>query len=249
MTPPTHRATHRATHRGRRHPHDREPSVTASDYATDFARTVDLEPDGTALVLVDLQLASASRRHGLGRLLEESGRQDSGRWRFDRLEQVVVPNVARLLDDFRQRGAPVVHVHLGSRTGDFSDVPAYLRSLAQRTDNRVGAPNHASLPELAPIEGEPVVTKTTASAFMSSDLDDVLRRLGARALLVVGVSTNTCVESTARDAADLGYGTVLVHDGCAGPAADLHEATLVNFARLFGDVAGTDEVIGRLARR
>src|SRR5690606_16508890 len=123
-------------------------------------------------------------------------------WRFDRIERSAVPTTQRLLEAFRSRGAGVVHLVLGSRTEDFSDIPPYLRGLAQRTDNRVGRPHHATLASVAPLDGEPVITKSTASAFVSTGLDAELRGRGIEQLVFAGVSTNTCVESTARDAAD-----------------------------------------------
>lgn len=220
--------------------------MAVRDYAEEFSREVDLDPARVALVIVDLQLATASREHGLGRLLAEAGQEASGAWRFDRIEQSVVPNTQRLLEGFRSRGAAVVHLVLGARSEDFSDIPPYLRGLAQRTDNRVGRPNHAILPAVVPVEGEPVITKTTASAFVSTDLDEVLRSSGIEQLVFAGVSTNTCVESTARDAADLGYGCILAEDACGGPSAELHDAAIVNYARLFGEAVATDEVLARL---
>jgi nicotinamidase-related amidase len=65
-------------------------------------------------------------------------------------------------------------------------------------------------------------------------------------LFMVGVSTNMCVETTAREAADRGYAVTLVEDACATTHKELHEGTMRNFARFFGKVRATDEVLALL---
>ncbi|SCF04492.1 Nicotinamidase-related amidase [Micromonospora coriariae] len=69
------------------------------------------------------------------------------------------------------------------------------------------------LPELTPQTGEPIVTKTTANAFLDTELDAMLRRLGVTEILVTGFATENCVETTARQALSHGYDLVLVADG------------------------------------
>lgn len=214
-----------------------------TDYAGKFKRRFTIDPSRAALVIVDMQYASGSRHHGLGAKLAEEGAEATGAWRFDRIEQVVIPNLQLLLDRCRAEGVQVIYVTLGSATGDFSDVVGYLRPLVQRTDNRSGAPNHQILDEIAPLEGDLVVNKTTASAFQSSGLDRELRERGITQLLLAGVSTNSCVESTGRDGADLGYECLMINDACACAGPDWHEAALRNFDRLFGRVASTADVL------
>ncbi|MET8305415.1 isochorismatase family protein [Micromonospora sp. NPDC005173] len=69
------------------------------------------------------------------------------------------------------------------------------------------------LPELTPQKGEPVVTKTTADAFLDTELDATLRRVGVTEVLVTGFATENCVETTARQALSHGYDLVIVADG------------------------------------
>jgi biuret amidohydrolase len=217
------------------------------DYAARFHHGIDLSPDHTALVLVDLQLASASRHHGLGAILHVSAQGDTATWRFDRIDQLVVPNVTKLLAAVRARQGVVAHVALGSRREDLSDIPPYLRPLVRATDNRVGAPNHAFIPQVEPERDEPVVVKSTADAFLGTDLDAQLRSLGIETVALAGVSTNSCVESTARHAADLGYGVALVEDACAAADRSLHDAAVKNLRRLFVDVVTTAQVVRSFA--
>lgn len=216
------------------------------DYAGAFKRRFAIDPSRVALLIIDVQYASGSRTQGLGARLADEGRDTVGRWRFDRIEQVVLPNLGRLLALFRQRGLPVVYVALGSKTGDFTDVPPYLRPLVEGTDNHPDSPTHAFLDEIAPRADDVVVEKTTASAFLSSDLHERLQQRGIRQLLLTGISTNSCVESTGRDGADLGYDCVLVEDCCSCAAEEYHWAAVRNFDRLFGQISTADETIAAL---
>lgn len=218
------------------------------DYAGEFKRHFTVRPSTAALLIVDMQYASGSRHHGLGARLAESDRHAAGRWRFDRVEDVVVPNLRRLLAACRARDIQVVYVTLGSETGDFTDVAPYLRALVERTDNRVGTRSHEILDEISPGDGDLVVNKTTASAFLSSDLHRLLRERGIAQLLLAGISTNSCVESTGRDGADLGYECLLIEDCCSCAGEDLHRAAVANFGRLFGRTATTDALLAEVAR-
>jgi len=99
---------------------------------------------------------------------------------------------------------------------------------------------------LEPRPGELVVNKTTYGTFSSTGLDHRLRSLGVSSLVLGGVVTNVCVETTARDAADRGYQVVLLDDGCAAFSPEIHEATMLSFQGPFGRVRSTDEVLALL---
>jgi nicotinamidase-related amidase len=75
----------------------------------------------------------------------------------------------------------------------------------------------------------------------------VLRHLGVDSLVVGGVATNACVESTVRDAADSGYRCLLVDDACAGYDAAFHEMTMRSFRNVFGRIGTTDDALQELA--
>ena len=81
-----------------------------------------LDPSRTALVIIDMQYASACRATGLGRWLKEQGREKEGSYRFERLESQVVPNIARLLDLFRRLESSVMFVTLGARLANCRDL-------------------------------------------------------------------------------------------------------------------------------
>jgi nicotinamidase-related amidase len=90
--------------------------------------------------------------------------------------------------------------------------------------------------------------KARASAFFpgNCDLPDQLRARGIEHVLIAGLVTNVCCESSARDACELGYAVTMVSDALSGQSFGLHEASLATFFRIFGDVRPSDEVIGLL---
>jgi biuret amidohydrolase len=216
------------------------------DYAAIFNPPFTLDPARTALVVVDMQYASGSREHGLGRLLDERGQQALGAHRFDRIERIVVPTIQRLLAFFRAHDLALVYLTVGSALPDFSDLLPHMRPFAEAIGNTRGRREHEILDELRPRPGEPVVAKTTMSAFHSSGFERLLRARGIEHLVFTGISTNSCVEGTARDAADRGHRCLIVEDGCGAASQRLHDAACENFSRLLGRVARAATVIAEL---
>jgi nicotinamidase-related amidase len=116
-----------------------------TDYAGQFNPGFRLEPARVALVVVDMQYASASRHEGLGRLLKDQGRPEQGAARFDRIESVVVPTIQRLLAAFRAHGLRIAYLTVGSELPDFSDLPPHMRPMAEAVGNtRGGASTRSS---------------------------------------------------------------------------------------------------------
>jgi len=109
---------------------------------------------------------------------------------------------AGLLDAFRERGLPVVHVrHVAARPGATFFLP-----------DTTGADIH---PAVAPLPGEPVVVKHRINSFLETGLEAILRELGTESLVVAGMMTNMCVDAGVRAASDLGFSCTLAHDACA----------------------------------
>jgi nicotinamidase-related amidase len=169
-----------------------------------------------------------------------------GDYRFARIEQSVLPRTLDLRAHFHRIGQPVVHVTLGAALPDASDAPRHMRKLLASCNNYVGSPDHEILAELKPVAGEHVVRKTTVGAFASTSIDSLLRSLNVDQIYMAGVSTNMCVESTAREAADRGYQVTLVEDACGTTFEELHQVTMRNFQRLFGRVTSTAEAVAEL---
>jgi biuret amidohydrolase len=220
--------------------------ATAADYAHQFNPGFALDPRMVALVVVDMQYASGSRDHGLGRGLKARGEEALGAYRFDRIERTVVPTIQRLLAFFRDRGLKLVYLTVGSELPDYSDLLPHMRAFAESAGNTRGNHEHEILDALAPRPGEAVLNKTTMSAFHSTGFERLVRAWRIEQLVFTGISTNSCVEGTARDAADRGFRCLLVEDGCGAASQALHEATCTNFARLLGRVASSAQVLAEL---
>lgn len=204
-----------------------EPLFTYREHQNTF----ELAADSTALVLVDLQYGSAADGYGFNRVYRELGYGDTVDRYLERLKHTVIPNVQLLQRAFRDVGAPVIFLTVGTVTGDFSDMtPRFRRAVAfweargmEPPYARFGTREMEVLDEIAPVAGEPVIPKTGASGFTASPLERVLFNVGARSLVLGGVATNYCVQSTLRDASDRGFDCVLAEDACADATPAIHQ--------------------------
>ena len=218
----------------------------AGDYVGAFTPQIEIAPSATCLVVVDLQHAFASRTAGLGRLLAADGRAEAAEYRFTRIERLVLPNTARLLQHFREAALGVVFLVAGSTVSDYSDLPLHLRELFRAINNRVGEREHELRDEVAPRADEPVLNKLSLSGFVSTPLESLLRSRGVTTLVFAGLTTNMCVEHNVRDAADRGFACVVVEDACATDSQEMHDASLRTIGRLYARVMSTDAVLSEL---
>jgi nicotinamidase-related amidase len=170
----------------------------------------------------------------------------------ERTESVVVPGITRLVEGFRIRNIPIVYVCVGSDYRDLRDMPRRHREWIRRIEQESGVedilwsqnPAYAVRREFAPMQHDTIVKKTAFGAFTSSAIDGTLRSLELDTLIVVGIATNCCVSTTVRDAADTGYGVVVVEE-CTGDYDPItHDVAIrglhFNFARV---VPGVDELL------
>jgi nicotinamidase-related amidase len=145
----------------------------------------------------------------------------------------------RVLDAFRSAGDPVVHVrHVWDE-----EEATFMRPETE------GVEIH---PEVAPADGEFVITKEFPNSFRETTLEDDLRARGVDALVVCGMMTSMCVDATVRAAVDLGFDTTVVHDACATcdlefggrsvPAAEVHSAFLAALGDGYAAVVSSDEI-------
>jgi nicotinamidase-related amidase len=209
----------------------------------------ELRPDTGALLVVDMQRVAADPELGVGGYLAQHDPQVHD-YIYERVRARVTPNIRRLQERFRDLGRPVVFVVNGSSAPDFSDYLPLRRGRVRDVGfiPRVGSAEYEILQELRPMPEELVILKRSTSAFSSTGLDQILRNMGITDLVTVGVATDACVGLTARDAADRGYGVVLVEDATATYTPQRHESFLSLFATVHGNVMTTDEVVGRLAQ-
>ena len=160
--------------------------------------------------------------------------------------QAVVEPTERLLEEARRRSVPVIFVR--THHDRWSDREStYLR------DSRVGILHHvqpnawgSEFYRLRPREDEYVLTKRRYSAFFGTELEILLRNLGTRTLILAGVATNVCVETTARDACMRDFDVVVVRECVAAYSEAAHDAALANIDRHFGRLVTVDDVAPEL---
>ncbi len=196
-----------------------------------------LDPAKTALVVVDMQNAFLQP----GMLLEVP------------IARQIVPNVNRLARALREAGGRIVWLR-ASMAGQRQAWSVWFEHLVTRSAadecEAILTPGHGGFElygELDVRTGDLIVDKKRFSPFNpgSSDLDARLRELAIDTLVVTGTLTNNCCESTARDAMMLNYKVVFVSDATATRTDEEHNATLGNIARVVGEVATTEQTIGK----
>lgn len=201
----------------------------------------------TALLAIDLQYLDAAEGYGVFRDVHSAGIPESyQRYYFDTLRERVLPNVRRLQSEFREHHLEVMHTRIQALTQDGRD-----RSKGHRRLNllaRPGSKEAEFLPEVAPVGDEIVINKTASGVFSSTNLHYVLNNMEISALYVVGVYTNECVETTVRDACDLGYLVTIVEDACTTVTSELHRASLTTLRDRYARVITTDEAIAEINR-
>lgn len=149
-------------------------------------------------------------------------------------------NMARLLAAWRTKGRPILHVqHMSTNPN---------------SPLRPNLPGNAIKRIVAPQGNEPVIRKTVNSAFIGTDLEDRLRAQDIQAVVIVGLTTNHCVETTARMAGNLGFTTLVVddatatfdrtgYDGTHYPAEAVHAISLASLHGEFATVLKTDQLL------
>ena len=168
--------------------------------------------------------------------------------------RTIVPNINRLAQATRMAGGAVIWIQTEALSADPQDWAnrkeatsasgwAKRQSLLSKCGD--GFPIYSTC---AVLPEDKIAIKYRYSAFIPypSELDGMLLELGIDTLLVTGVATSTCCESTARDAAMWGYRTVMVADGNADQTDVLHNHTLGKFLVTFGDVQSTDDLVAKL---
>jgi len=169
--------------------------------------------------------------------------------------QSVVPNVNRLAAAMRAAGGSVVWIqNLAPPESEQSWSVNRERYTAEGVKLRWASMQRGHhgfqlWPALEVQEGDARVVKRRYSAFVqgSSDIENVLGDRGVDTIIVTGVATNVCCESTARDAMMMDFKVVMVSDGTAALSDDEHRASLENIIQQFGDVMTADEILERLA--
>jgi nicotinamidase-related amidase len=189
----------------------------------------------SALLLLDLQHEMVSHEgkvgaHGLARIVDERG---------------VLVNAKRCLEAARAAGMAVVHVRLGFRP-DYADCLSVAARIGGLKANRaaiIGEFGTEFHPEVAPVEGEMIITKQCVNPFFNTALMTWLMQNGIKRLYLGGVATHLVVESTARFADDAGFAPVVIEDICAAPNPALHDHFITMIAPAIGSVGNTAQFV------
>jgi nicotinamidase-related amidase len=216
---------------------DAEPAPQSVDLAT------------AALLIIDMQ-RDFLEPGGFGAALGND---------VSRLQCAVAP-CREVLAAARRLGFLVIHTREGHRP-DLSDAPPLklargdpaLRIGAPGPMGRIlvrGEPGHDIIEELYPLAGEPVIDKPGKGAFYQTDLDIMLRNRSIETLLVCGVTTEVCVNTTVREANDRGFRCIVLADCCASYFPEFHDAGLAMIKAqggIFGWVSTSKALLNSLA--
>ena len=167
----------------------------------------------------------------------------------------IVPNINRLAAAMRDAGGLVVWVQaevLEPSRDDWTPMLELFHAEARKRryeSLRREGEGFKLWSELEVKPSDRIVVKRRYSAFIqgASNLEEVLRAHGTETVLIAGVATNVCCESTGRDCMMRGFRTIMVSDANASFTEAEHEAALLNFITYYGDVQSTDAVVARLA--
>ena len=220
---------------------------------TQFAaepQPVSIDIERTALLIIDMQ-RDFLEPGGFGETL---GNDVS-------LLQAAVKPLQAVLAAARDAGMLVIHTREGHRP-DLSDAPP-AKIERGAPSKRIGdcgpmgrilirgEPGHDIVADLYPIDGEPVIDKPGKGAFYQTDLESMLRNCGIDNLLVCGVTTEVCVNTTVREANDRGYRCIVLGDCCASYFPDFHEMGLKMIKAqggIFGWVSDSTNAVAALSR-
>ena len=214
-------------------------------FITNPRRAAQMAEGKIALMCIDVQYLDAADGFGLFADPEKSGVPEEGRrYYFSRLKNIVIPGIQKLQRSFRDNMLEVIHCRICSLTKDGRD-----RSPGHRRLGLLAAPVSKEaefLEEVAPEGDEMVINKTASGVFSSTNIHYVLSNMGIKSLYLCGVYTNECVETTARDACDLGYFVTVVDNACATVTQQLHDASLATLRDRYARISTVDETLKEL---
>jgi nicotinamidase-related amidase len=194
----------------------------------------------TALLIIDMQYRYAHWDYGVIRKSRDLGFEERLLYFKNRIEEII-PNIQKLQNKFREKKMEVMHARMQSLTMDGRD-----RSLQQKNVQSHAPPGSKEaqiLEEVAPKGDEIVFSKTSSNLFNSTNIDYVLRNIGIECLVFVGVVTNGCVESAARDAPEKGYYTIVVEDACGAHSEELHRSGIIGLSESYANIKKTKEIL------
>ncbi|MFX0041750.1 MAG: cysteine hydrolase family protein [Candidatus Hodarchaeota archaeon] len=210
-------------------------------------------PKESALIIIDMQNYQVKQSSPIVEFAEKTV---PGLFQYfiEQVEDVVNPNIIRLLNFFRANKIPIYYTKFACHRNDRKDYSNNILAFNELSENMIGKyifpsvqdPLSDIIPELKPGENDIIIIKTTNGTFSSTDLEHQLRNIGVNTVIIVGVVTHICVENTARIAFDLGFNVFLVKDACAGWSPILHNTALRAMELFFVNIVSTNELLRNL---
>lgn len=206
-----------------------------------------LDPNTTALLIVDMQEEFTHRESNVARWIARQQGEDiddlppydaSGPTVPGDPDRDEIPRLRSLIEHCRRIGVPVVWIP--TRNNEETD-GFFWRTVGLHSCYE-GEWTEKISAGLEPAADERIVRKTRSSGFYRTDLEEILRDLGTRTVLVTGRATSGCVEITCRDAMARDFGVVLVAD-CCGPPGPQHESDVRTIGTFVGFPANSSEVV------
>jgi maleamate amidohydrolase len=158
----------------------------------------------------------------------------------------VVAAIQELLRECREAGFPVVYTTVAYDEEARRTAAAFIEKVPALLTLEAGSRWVEIDPRIAPLPGEPVLTKLFASAFFGTELQSLLGAAGCDTLVVTGASTSGCVRATAVDALQHGYRPVVPREAVGDRNPEAHVANLYDIDAKYGDVVSLEEALGRL---
>ncbi|WP_226573675.1 cysteine hydrolase family protein [Acuticoccus sediminis] len=213
------------------------PKLTVAT-ATTADRERPIEKGKTALLSIDMQNMEWTAERA-----ERARRGEEGDAHFlTRLTDTVIPNQQRLQAAARAAGVEVIFTVIEALTQDGRDIS--LDHMISGLFIPKGAWEAGVIPEVGPAGDEIIIPKTASGIFNCTNIEYVLRNLGVEYLVIYGVCTDQCVETTVRDACDRGFLVTLLPDCCATHEEDRHHASIKMLDGHYARVRTTDEMLG-----